>query len=70
MNKFDQSKLQLSQDINKVIIAIDDEVDTFVVSRMHTNPKIRKLANEAYERKRENRVRTAKIMIRKYGRHN
>lgn len=70
MNKFEQRKLQLLQDIDKVTKAIDDEVDTFIVSRMHTNPKVRKLANEAFKRKKENTMRIAKEMSKKYDRHN
>lgn len=70
MNKFTQRKIQLLQDIDKVIKAIDDEVDTFIVSRMHSNPKVRKLANEAFERKKEITKCIAKEMNNKYDRHN
>ncbi|MEM4326306.1 MAG: hypothetical protein QXU40_03315 [Candidatus Pacearchaeota archaeon] len=67
MDSFDQRKLDLLQDINKVIEAIDDEVDTFIVSRMHSNPKVREIANEAFEKKKEKTIRIAKEMIEKYG---
>ena len=70
MSNFDQKKLELLKDINIVVEAIDDEVDTFIVSRMHLNLKIRKIANEAFERKKENTISIAKEMVKKYDRHN
>lgn len=70
MDSFEAQKLELLQDLNKVIEAVDDEVDTFIVSRMHTNPKVRKIANEAFERKKEKTIRIAKEMSKKYDGHN
>ncbi len=70
MNNFEQKKLELLQDINKVIEAIDDEVDAFIVSRMHSNQKVRKIANEAFEKKKEKTFSIAKEMVKKYDRHN
>ncbi len=66
MNNFEQRKLELLQDINEVIGVIDDEVDTFIVSRMHSNQKVRKIANEAFEKKKEKTIRIAKEMVKKY----
>lgn len=70
MDKISKRKIKLLQDINKVIKAIDDEVDTFIVSRMHSNLKIGNIANEAFERKKENTIRIAKAISQKYDRHN
>lgn len=70
MNDFEQRKLELLQDINRVIEAIDDEVDTFIVSRMHPNPKVREIANGAFEKKKEKTTHIIKEMIKKYGKHN
>ena len=70
MNNFDQKELELLQDINKAIETIDDEVDTFIVSRIHSNPKVRKIENEAFERKKENTISIAKEMVKKYDKHN
>ena len=67
MNIFNQRKLELLQDIGRVIRAINDEADTFIVSRMHSNPKVRKIANEAFERKKEKTVCIAKEITKKYG---
>lgn len=67
MNNFEQRKLELLQDINKVIEAIDDEIDTFIVSRMHSNPKVREIADRAYERKKEKTIRIAREVVKKYG---
>jgi nitrogen regulatory protein PII-like uncharacterized protein len=67
MINFEQKKLELLMDMDKVIKAIDDEVDTFIVSRMHPNQKVRKIADKAYERKSRNTIRIAEEMIKKYG---
>jgi len=67
MGNFEQKKLELLMDIDKVIKAIDDEVDTFIVSRMHPNPKVREIAGKAYERKSINTIRIAEEMAKKYG---
>ena len=64
-NNFEQRKLELIQDINRVIKAIDDEVDTFIVSRMHSNQLVRKIANEAFEKKKEKTISITKEMIKK-----
>ena len=65
MNNFEQRKLELIQDINRVIGAIDDEVDTFIVSRMHPNQLVRKIANEAFEKKKEKTIAVTNEMIKK-----
>lgn len=67
MNNFEQRKLELLQDIGRVIKAIDDEVDTFIVSRMHSNLKVREIADTAFEKKKEKTTRIAKEMVKKYG---
>ena len=58
--------LELLQDISKVTKAIDNQTDAFLVSRLHSNPKVRKLADESYEKKKIVTKRIAKEMVKKY----
>lgn len=68
MSDFNKQKLELLQDINKVIQTIDDKVDTFIVSRFHKNTNMRKVANDAFIKKVKKTTDIAKVMSNKYER--
>lgn len=61
------SILELRVDINKIVEAIEDEVDTFIISRTHPNRKIRRLIGESFIERAEKTSLIASKMAEKYG---
>lgn len=60
------NKIELLQDIRKMIEACQDEVDTFVVSRCEKDIKKQELLNSIFEKQKTKRIETAKQLYEKY----
>ncbi len=66
MEDFNEQKLKLLEDIEKLIKVIDDEVDWFIASFQEKDPKKRALALFMSGEKNEELVRLAKETYEQY----